>query len=63
MALNRLRSEIGRLDQEICATLSKKPPSTDDNAILEFKKQRLAEARKEVEMVEEREYHRKQRCT
>ena len=41
---------ISRLENEICSLLSR---STEDDAVLEFKKQRLAEA--EARMVEERE--------
>ena len=62
MAIDRLREEIARLDQEICSILTKKPRSTDDDDILQYKKQRLAEARNEEREIEreEREYKRQQ---
>ena len=44
---------ISRLENEICSLISNKSRSTEDDAVLEFKKQRLAEA--EARMVEERE--------
>ena len=61
MALKRLETEIDRLDQDICSILLKNPRSREDDLVLEHKRLRLAEARKELKEEEddEKEYQRK----
>ncbi len=63
--MERLVQEIHVLDQDICSILSKNPRSTDDEQLLEYKRQRLASKEQELKEKEKEEtdYQRKVELT